>query len=72
MGTLLLILREMTSDFINISTLIVIFLLGYGVALVGLVIEPKDFHTNNLFVIFFYPYFQVCITNMAVLQTSQH
>ena len=59
MGTLILILREMTVDFINISSLIIIFLLGYGVALVGLVVDPDVFQVNNLFSIFYYPYFQI-------------
>ena len=59
MGTLLLILKEMSVDFINISILIIIFVMGYGIALVGLIVEPDQFVPSNLVAIFFYPYFQI-------------
>ena len=59
MGTLFLILKEMIVDFINISILIIIFVIGYGIALVGLTVEPEDFVPSNLVSIFFYPYFQI-------------
>ena len=53
MGTLFLILKEMIVDFINISILIIIFVIGYGIALVGLTVEPEDFVPSNLVSIFF-------------------
>ena len=59
MGTILLILREMMIDFINLATLMFIFLTGYGIALVGLVTNPSSFIVDNLVSIFYYPFFQL-------------
>eukprot|EP00116_Pleurobrachia_bachei_P002296 sb/3462558/ len=59
LGTLLLILREMTNDLFNIALLMLIICLGYGVALMGVLVDPAYFATHNLFGIFFFPYFQI-------------
>ena len=59
LGTLLLILREMTNDLVNIALLMLIICLGYGVALMGVLVDPAYFETHNLFGIFFFPYFQI-------------
>ena len=59
MGTLLLILNHMSLDLINVMFIIIIFISGYGIAMVGLIVKPEMFVSSNLAAAFFYPYFQL-------------
>jgi len=59
LGPILLMIREMLKDVAIFLLLLVIFLLGFGVAYVALLIPPARFGWKSLSAVFVWPYFQM-------------
>ena len=60
LGVISLIMRDMMKDLLNFFIFLLIVMLGYGVALISLVIEPEGFVLhNNIFAVLVFPYLQI-------------
>ena len=59
LGPILLMLREMCKDLGVFLLLLVIFLLGFGVSYVAILIPPDRFSWQSMSALFMYPYFQM-------------
>ena len=59
LGPILLMLREMCKDLGVFLLLLIIFLLGFGVSYMAILIPPDRFGWQSMSALFMYPYFQM-------------
>ena len=59
LGPILLMLREMTKDLGVFILLLLVFLLGFGVSYIAILIPPDRFSWQSMSALFMYPYFQM-------------